>query len=308
MVTEARLQHPLVIDGLSMKFEEIEALKQLQFQLEPGEIFGLLGPNGAGKTTLVSILTGLLIPTSGSASIFGNDIVKDSLQARRLVGVVPQELVSHGFFTVDQVLKFHSGYYGIANNRKQIDFLLDKLALTPHRKKLVSQLSGGMKRRLLIAKALVHSPPLLLLDEPTAGVDVELRNSLWEFVGELNKAGQTILLTTHYLQEAEELCNRIGVLNEGKLIALDQTHHLIQELTHRRVRLTLTKPWPAEDVSKNSSENDNIIEANLDHNEYVGEFIKNRGIPPELIQDISVSEGRLEDAFVKLIHRHNGGK
>jgi len=308
MVKTERMQHPLETNGLSMKFDQLEALKQLTLQLEPGEIFGLLGPNGAGKTTLVSILTGLLKPTTGDASIFGYDIVKESLQARRMVGVVPQELVSHGFFTVEQVLKFHSGYYGIADNRKQINFLLDKLALGPHRKKLVSQLSGGMKRRLLIAKALVHSPPLLLLDEPTAGVDVELRNSLWEFVGELNREGQTILLTTHYLQEAEELCNRIGVLNEGKLIALDQTHHLIQELTHRQIKLTLTKPWPEKESSKSSSEEDRIIKANLEHNEHVGEFIKKQGIPPELIQDISVSEGRLEDAFVKLIHRHNGRK
>ncbi len=308
MLTKERLERPLVIREISKRFDDVEALNRITFELNPGEIFGLLGPNGAGKTTLVSILTGLLSKSAGKASIFGYDIVTDSLKARSLVGVVPQETISHGFFSVEQVLKFHSGYYGIANNQKRIDYLLDKLALANHRKKKVSQLSGGMKRRLLIAKSLVHSPPLLLLDEPTAGVDVELRNTLWDFVRELNRDGLTVLLTTHYLQEAEELCNRIGVLNEGKLIALDQTNNLIQQLTQRQVKLTLTKPWIHQNNTPAKIEvNNNIIKASLSHNENVGAFIKDHGIPPELIQDVSINEGRLEDAFVKLIHQNNQG-
>lgn len=297
---------PLVVNHLTKEYGKNRALDQVSIELEPGEIFGLLGPNGAGKTTLVSILTGLVSPTSGTGSIFGYDVISQKTETSRRVGVVPQEIVSHGFFTIDQVLKFHSGYYGLARNMKQIDYLLDKLALTAHRKKLVSQLSGGMKRRLLIAKALVHSPPLLLLDEPTAGVDVELRASLWKFVRELNSQGQTILLTTHYLQEAEELCDRVGVLNEGRLIALDNTRNLIHHLTRRQIKLVVSDDIPDKTLEKDPLTGGYLIEAALDHGETIGEFIKKQRIPPETIIDVSVSEGRLEDAFVKLIQNANG--
>ncbi len=299
------MESPLLIDDINKSFDQTEVLKHLRFELKPGEIFGLLGPNGAGKTTLISILTSLLVPTSGTAAIFGHDILRDSLRARTKVGVVPQEIVSHGFFTVNQVLNYHSGYYGLRNNQKRIDYLLDKLALEEHRDKLVAQLSGGMKRRFLIAKALVHSPPLLLLDEPTAGVDVELRHGLWKFVRELHKEGMTILLTTHYLEEAEELCDRIGVLNKGELIALDQTKKLIQDLTHRQVILTLMHSWDSQTVPPEVQVDNNVVTASIAHQETVGELIKKLAIPVEWIQDISITEGRLEDAFVSLLKQHN---
>ncbi len=298
--------NPLNIVELSKQYKDVHALKSISLSLKPGEIFGLLGPNGAGKTTLISILTSLLTPTTGTAVIFGQDIQKNSLKARRLVGVVPQEIVSHGYFTVNQVLNFHSGYYGISDNRDQIEYLLEKMALKEHKHKLVAQLSGGMKRRLLIAKALVHSPPLLLLDEPTAGVDVELRNSLWEFVRDLNQKGVTILLTTHYLQEAEELCNRIGVLDEGKLIALDNTQDMIHKLTYRQIKLTLDRPWQNNNASPQVTVDGNIVKAKLSSNEITGEAIKRLAIPIDWIQDISITEGSLEDAFVRLLHQNNG--
>ncbi len=295
---------PLEIQGLSKSYDSLQALQDLRLTLRPGEIFGLLGPNGAGKTTLISILTSLLTPTHGTASIFGHDILRDSLEARRKVGVVPQEIVSHGFFTVNQVLNFHSGYYGLGNNQARVDFLLERMALDIHRNKLVAQLSGGMKRRLLIAKALVHSPPLVLLDEPTAGVDVELRTALWEFVRELNAEGITILLTTHYLEEAEELCDRIGVLHHGKLIALDQTKTLIHQLTRRQITLTLTQDWTGTPTIPDLEVKGNIVRARVHHEETVGELIQKLTIPLEWVRDISIAEGSLEEAFVALIKEH----
>lgn len=299
------MQSPLIIENLKKNFGGLEALKDVSFSLKPGELFGLLGPNGAGKTTLISILSSLLKPTSGAASIFGNDVLADSLKARRLLGVVPQEIVSHGFFTVNEVLQYHSGFYGLRNNQKRIDFLLEKLALTKQRDQSASDLSGGMKRRLLIAKALVHHPPLLLLDEPTAGVDVDLRNNLWEFVRDLHQGGMTILLTTHYLQEAEELCERIGVLHQGALIELDDTQKLIHDLTYKNITLTLTQPWRPEGLPAGVQIQENIVQARIAHDKTVGELIKNLMIPLEWVRDISIVEGRLEDAFMSLIEQHN---
>ncbi|MGK0288912.1 MAG: ABC-2 type transport system ATP-binding protein [bacterium] len=302
---------PLFVENLRKKFPELVALHKLSFELKAGEIFGLLGPNGAGKTTFISMLTGLLDPTSGIAQIFGYNVLENSLHARRLVGVVPQEIVSHGFFSINEVLNFHSGYYGLHKNQKRIDYLLDRLSLEPHRNKQVAQLSGGMKRRLLIAKALVHSPLLLLLDEPTAGVDVELRNTLWEFVKELNEGGTTILLTTHYLQEAEELCNRIGVLDHGKLIALDDTSNLISNLTYRKVKIILNDKC---EVAKNNNQqfkechnlevSENTLTFKIKSNETIGTLIKDLSIPLEAIQDIAITEGSLEDAFVSLLEKN----
>ena len=296
-------ESPLTMHGISKKFGSFWALDNINLSLNPGEIFGLLGPNGAGKTTFISIITSLLAPTSGNGSVFGFNIQKDSLIVRRKIGFVPQEIVSHGFFSVRQVLQFHSGYYGIRNNKDRIDYILHKLALYGHRDKLISQLSGGMKRRLLIAKALVHDPPFLLLDEPTAGVDVELRNTLWKFVRELNQKGQTILLTTHYLNEAEELCDRVGVLSKGKLIALDETQHLIQKMACRRVKLTMEEDWCGEVNSNDAEIEGNTIRICLSHWTSVGKYINKIGVPIEQINDISVTEGDLEEAFIKLLQQ-----
>ncbi len=212
-----------------------------------GEFFGFLGPNGAGKTTTINILAGLTTYKEGEVKVFGQDVVRDYREARRLIGLVPQEFNFDDYFTVDEILRFYAGYFGIRRHetRKRVDELLDQFNLGPKRETHVRQLSGGMKRRLLIARALVHNPRILILDEPTAGVDVELRRSLWRSMQDLNNQGTTILLTTHYIEEAERLAKRIGIINHGQLIALDDKDHLIEQLHKTNLDITLTKPIDA---------------------------------------------------------------
>ncbi|MEO9122640.1 MAG: ABC transporter ATP-binding protein [Burkholderiaceae bacterium] len=204
-----------------------QALDDISLHIEHGEFFGLLGPNGAGKTTLISILAGLARATSGSASICGHDVVTQYKQSRRSLGVVPQEIVYDPFFTVRETLKIQSGYFGLHKNDDWIDEILSNLGLTDKAEVNMRALSGGMKRRVLVAQALVHRPPVIILDEPTAGVDVDLRRTLWGFISRLNKEGHTIMLTTHYLEEAEALCGRIAMLKGGHLVALDTTQALL---------------------------------------------------------------------------------
>lgn len=208
-------------------FGSLQALAGISLDIEQGEFFGLLGPNGAGKTTLISCLAGLARPDSGSLKVLGHDVIKDFRQARRLLGVVPQELVFDPFFNVRETLQIQSGYFGIRKNDDWIDEILDKLDLTSKANVNMRRLSGGMKRRVLVAQALVHKPPVIVLDEPTAGVDVELRQGLWQFVRRLNGEGHTIILTTHYLEEAEALCGRIALMKQGRMIALDTTANLM---------------------------------------------------------------------------------
>jgi ABC-2 type transport system ATP-binding protein len=204
-----------------------QALNNVSFAVEYGEFFGLLGPNGAGKTTLISILAGLARASSGTARVCGHDVVADFKQSRRMLGVVPQEIVYDPFFTVRETLRLQSGYFGLRNNDDWIDEVLSNLGLSDKADANMRALSGGMKRRVLVAQALVHRPPVIILDEPTAGVDVDLRRTLWEFIARLNKAGHTILLTTHYLEEAEALCGRIAMLKSGQVVALDTTQALL---------------------------------------------------------------------------------
>ncbi|ARP88437.1 ABC transporter ATP-binding protein [Bordetella genomosp. 9] len=204
-----------------------QALKNVSLDIQPGEFFGLLGPNGAGKTTLISVLAGLARPTSGRASVCGHDVQQDYQLARRALGVVPQELVYDPFFTVRETLRIQSGYFGLRKNDDWIDEVLFNLGLADKADANMRALSGGMKRRVLVAQALVHRPPVIVLDEPTAGVDVDLRRTLWEFISRLNKAGHTIMLTTHYLEEAEALCGRIAMLKAGRIVALDTTQALL---------------------------------------------------------------------------------
>ncbi|MYN12384.1 ATP-binding cassette domain-containing protein [Pusillimonas sp. TS35] len=204
-----------------------QALSDVSFTVEHGEFFGLLGPNGAGKTTLISILAGLVRASSGSAKVCGYDVQADYRQSRRALGVVPQELVYDPFFTVRETLRIQSGYFGLRNNDDWIDEVLDNLGLLDKADANMRALSGGMKRRVLVAQALVHRPPVIILDEPTAGVDVDLRRTLWEFISRLNREGHTILLTTHYLEEAEALCGRLAMLKGGRIAALDTTHNLL---------------------------------------------------------------------------------
>ncbi len=204
-----------------------QALDDVSLTIEHGEFFGLLGPNGAGKTSLISIIAGLAHATSGRARVCGHDVVTDFRLARQSLGVVPQEIVYDPFFTVRETLRLQSGYFGLRNNDDWIDEVLANLALDDKADTNMRALSGGMKRRVLVAQALVHRPPVIILDEPTAGVDVDLRRTLWEFISRLNKAGHTILLTTHYLEEAEALCGRIAMLKSGQVVALDTTQALL---------------------------------------------------------------------------------
>jgi ABC-2 type transport system ATP-binding protein len=215
------------VEHLSKRYGNLLALNDVSLQVQEGEFFGLLGPNGAGKTTLISILASLCRPDQGEAFIMGTNVQNHFLEARRMLGVVPQELVFDPFFTVRETLQFQSGYFGIRNNSDWVDEIMANLDLTSKANSNMRSLSGGMKRRVLVAQALVHRPPVIVLDEPTAGVDVELRQSLWKFISRLNQDGHTIVLTTHYLEEAESLCGRIAMLKSGQVVALDTTENLL---------------------------------------------------------------------------------
>lgn len=226
-------------------YGQLQALDNVDLRIEQGEFFGLLGPNGAGKTTLINLLSGLALPDDGQLSILGHDVVRQYRTSRRLLGVVPQELVFDPFFTVRETLRLQSGFFGLRHNALWIDEVMHHLGLTDKADTNMRRLSGGMKRRVLVAQALVHKPPVIVLDEPTAGVDVELRQSLWKFIKQLNHDGHTILLTTHYLEEAESLCTRIAMLKRGRIIALDSTKNLLSSLTGCLVRLKLAGNLPA---------------------------------------------------------------
>jgi len=225
------------ISDLHKRYGSLQALDGVDLCVEQGEIFGLLGPNGAGKTTLISIVAGLVRPDLGEVSVMGSDVAKDYRAARRHLGVVPQELVFDPFFTVRETLIFQSGYFGIRNNERWISEILHYLDLETKADANMRSLSGGMKRRVLVAQALVHRPQVIVLDEPTAGVDVELRKSLWEFVKRLNRDGHTIVLTTHYLEEAESLCGRIAMMKSGRVVALDSTRNLLRDFSGLTLRI-----------------------------------------------------------------------
>jgi ABC-2 type transport system ATP-binding protein len=232
--------HPAIrIDGVTKRFGSVQALAGVDLEIARGEFFGLLGPNGAGKTTLISALAGLVRTDAGRLAVMGHDVVADYRAARRLLGVVPQELVFDPFFTVRETLRIQSGYFGIRDNAAWIDEILENLDLAPKADTNMRQLSGGMKRRVLVAQALVHRPPVIVLDEPTAGVDVELRQTLWSFIRRLNRDGHTIVLTTHYLEEAESLCGRIAMLKQGRIVALDTTANLLRRFSGHTLRLRL---------------------------------------------------------------------
>jgi ABC-2 type transport system ATP-binding protein len=222
----------------------VRALAGVSLEVDEGEFFGLLGPNGAGKTTLINVIAGLVRPDSGSARVMGANVVTDYRRARRMLGVVPQELVFDPFFTVRETLRLQSGYYGLRDNDPWIDEVMHHLDLTAKADANMRALSGGMKRRVLVAQALVHKPPVIVLDEPTAGVDVELRQGLWQFVRRLNRDGHSIVLTTHYLEEAETHCSRIAMLKDGHIAALDTTRNLLGNFSGLELRLHLDRPLP----------------------------------------------------------------
>lgn len=232
----------LSIRHLEKSFSGNRVVKDISFDIAPGEIFGLLGPNGAGKSTTINMVAGVTRIDRGSVEIFGLDNRTDYRNCRRQVGVMHQEVVIDNFFTIDRALKIHAGYYGFKDDRPWREMLVERLGLGPHMHKVMIKLSGGLKRRFMIAKALIHKPRLLILDEPTAGVDVELRHTLWDFVREMNAGGTTILLTTHYLEEAEQMCGRIAIMDQGELIALEPTARLISRLGSRELCLVLLSP------------------------------------------------------------------
>ena len=223
-----------------------QALSGVSFDIQQGEFFGLLGPNGAGKTTLISILAGLSRASAGRVTVMGHDVISDYAAARRALGIVPQELVFDPFFSVRETLRIQSGYFGVKRNDAWIDELLENLGLADKANANMRQLSGGMKRRVLVAQALVHRPPVIVLDEPTAGVDVELRQTLWAFIARLNREGHTVLLTTHYLEEAEALCGRIAMLKQGRVVALDRTSALLAGTASTMMRFKMDTPLPAQ--------------------------------------------------------------
>ena len=219
------------IDSVEKSYKSLKALGGVSLAIEEGEFFGLLGPNGAGKTTLISTIAGLIRPDAGSVKIHGHDVITDFRAARGKLGVVPQELVFDPFFTVRETLRLQSGYFGLKNNDKWIDEVMGNLDLTGKADVNMRALSGGMKRRVLVAQALVHKPPVIVLDEPTAGVDVELRQTLWKFISRLNREGHTVVLTTHYLEEAQAMCQRVAMLKNGKVVALDTMSALIRRIS-----------------------------------------------------------------------------
>lgn len=232
----------LAIHHLFKSYDSKVAVNDLSFTIEPGEIFGLLGPNGAGKSTTINMIGGVTRIDSGHIEIFGHDNQREYRRTRRTVGVMHQEIVIDNFFTIDQALRFHAGYYGVPDDPVWRTMLIDRLGLGDHLHKVMIKLSGGLKRRFMIAKALIHKPQLLILDEPTAGVDVELRLTLWDFVREINRQGTTILLTTHYLEEAQQMCGRIAIMNHGEMIALEATESLLKRLGTQSVLVSFEEP------------------------------------------------------------------
>jgi ABC-2 type transport system ATP-binding protein len=292
------------IVNVARRFGAVQALAGVDLTVAPGEFFGLLGPNGAGKTTLISILAGLTHADAGIARVLGHDVVTDYRSARRLLGVVPQELVFDPFFTVRETLKIQSGYFGIRDNDAWIDELLHHLDLTVKADANMRSLSGGMKRRVLVGQALVHKPPVIVLDEPTAGVDVELRQSLWAFIRKLNRDGHTIILTTHYLEEAEALCGRIAMLKAGKIVALDTTQNLLSSFAGLTVRLAapgLPAAWESRVVRR--AEGAYLLSlASYGELERLLAALREAGIA---VEELALQEADLEQVFLRIMARHH---
>ena len=290
------------VRAVTKKYGALTALGGVDLEIDQGEFFGLLGPNGAGKTTLISALAGLVRPDSGALEIMGHDVVSDYRKARRNLGVVPQELVFDPFFSVRELLRIQSGYFGIRNNDDWIDEILARLDLSHKAGANMRTLSGGMKRRVLVAQALVHRPPVIVLDEPTAGVDVELRQGLWKFVRELNRDGHTIVLTTHYLEEAETLCGRIAMLKAGKLVALDTTDNLLRRFATHSLRVNVEHTEVALALGGRIN-GDGWVEFDFDDYgevEVVLALLREAGAG---LREMALGEPDLERVFVELMHR-----
>ena len=294
------------ISNVKKRYQSLQALSGVSLSIDEGEFFGLLGPNGAGKTTLISIVAGLNRADSGTVSIHGHDVVTDYRAARAKLGVVPQELVFDPFFTVRETLRMQSGYFGLKNNDKWIDEVMDNLDLTNKANANMRSLSGGMKRRVLVAQALVHKPPVIVLDEPTAGVDVELRQTLWKFIGRLNREGHTIVLTTHYLEEAQALCNRIAMLKGGQVVALDSTAALIKRISGSQLVVRLARGALPEGLKPLVTHPEELLSGEkytlrvTDYNEVepIMAALREAGT---VIGDMQLQQADLEDVFIQIM-------
>jgi len=295
----------LSIKNLSKSYDGVTAVNNISFAIAPGEIFGLLGPNGAGKSTTINMIGGVTHVGDGSIEIFGHDNRQDYRMTRRMVGVMHQEIVIDNFFTIAQALRFHAGYYGVPDDVVWREHLIDQLGLRPHLHKVMIKLSGGLKRRFMIAKALIHKPKLLILDEPTAGVDVELRHTLWDFVREINQRGTTILLTTHYLEEAEQMCDRIAIMNHGDLIALETTRTLLRELGTRSIVVHLQGPLQVVPdnlccLGAELVHDGMALHLSLSASQSTGDLLHSLcelGLP---VADLEIRQASLEDIFLQI--------
>jgi len=285
----------------------VRALAGVSFDVQPGEFFGLLGPNGAGKTTLISILAGLARATGGKVTVMGHDVVDDYAAARKSLGIVPQELVFDPFFSVRETLRIQSGYFGVRHNDDWIDELLASLGLADKAHANMRQLSGGMKRRVLVAQALVHRPPVIVLDEPTAGVDVELRQTLWQFIARLNREGHTVLLTTHYLEEAEALCQRIAMLKLGKVVALQRTTELLAGTASTMLRFKTDHALPASlaERARVTGRFAQVSARDATDVESVLAQLREAAVP---IEDLEIGRADLEDVFLDIMTAEHEGE
>jgi len=283
------------------RYPRVTALDRVSLRIEPGEFFGLLGPNGAGKTTLISILAGLTRASSGRVTVLGHDVVGEYRLARRCLGVVPQELVFDPFFSVRETLRIQSGYFGLKHNDGWIDEVIANLDLGSKADANMRALSGGMKRRVLVAQALVHRPPVIVLDEPTAGVDVELRQGLWQFVRRLNRDGHTIVLTTHYLEEAQQMCSRIAMLKAGRIVAMEPTRDLLARLSGVQLMLKLSGALPPQLEPKVIEQSGDRYVLKVAHPADVESVLAACRIASAHIEDIEVGHADLEDVFLQVM-------
>jgi len=282
--------------------KSVLALNKLNLEVKQGEIFGLLGPNGAGKTTFINILGGTVIKTSGKVELWGFDLDNNPRQVRASIGIVPQEVNFDPFFSPRKLLELQAGFYGVKKENRITDLILKMVSLEKQANSYARSLSGGMKRRLLIAKAMVHQPPILILDEPTAGVDVELRKNLWGNVKELNKLGVTIILTTHYLYEAQEMCDRIGIINKGNLVALNTTQKLLEQIETKKIKFKVKNFNNFEKIKLNNvkfTKDDSEIIATYNKNKFKFDEIINIVKKNVEILDISTDDADLEDVFLE---------
>jgi ABC-2 type transport system ATP-binding protein len=295
----------LDITHLHKNFDGTPAVRDLSLSVHRGEIFGLLGPNGAGKSTTINMISGVCRIDKGQVRVFGHDNRIERHITRRHVGVMHQEIVTDNFFTIDRALRIHSGYYGVPRDDAWRELLIERLGLGPHLHKSMNKLSGGLKRRFMVAKAMIHKPRLLILDEPTAGVDVELRRNLWDFVREINGEGVTVLLTTHYLEEAEQMCGRIAIMNHGELIALEETEQLLARIEGRHLQVSLEQPLtqvPEDlyDLHPVLRESGRVLHLVLEGGQKAGAVLRRIGDLGIEVRDVETSRPGLEEVFLHL--------